>query len=339
MNPDVAPIVAGPLLGGTYEDSLRTRLALGQDLLSRDQNQSRQFEDIPGRKKLEIQLPSSVQAARDVIGNLLQDPAEVGPLDAKFPQENQDSLRKVPVPDGEIYLPFMFQDLRETGTAERFLYFRAFLKPGLAETFTPDWQVERYYGRVDQIPIYMGTLRSLSVAFDVVAWSPEDLPVMWQKLNKLQSMVYPFYNKGGFYKAGPIVRMRIGDLFAGADNKGLPGYITSLDWSYADGIWNIQDDFRVPRKVSVSLGYTVLHDGNPGTYPLKAADPSTIDFNKDVNGPTDSTQGSTFGAGKITEQDGQMKIKVSPSEIRKIFETVRNTSAQPGPPPNVPGTV
>jgi hypothetical protein len=243
-------------------------------------------------------------------------------------EENLNTTEAI-IPEEELYLPFMFQDLRNV--EDQFLYFRAFLKPGLAETFTPDWQIDRYYGRVDQIPVYMGTIRTLSLAFDVVAWSPADLPVMWRKLNKLQSMVYPFYNKGGFLKAGPITRMRIGDLFAAhaTDDKGgvgLPGYITTMDWAYDDGIWNIKTDFKVPRKVSISLGFTVLHDGNPGTYPFKAGSPDPIDFNAGFdNESTDDTQLATFGAGKITTKEGDKpKIKISPSEIRKIFETVRN---------------
>jgi hypothetical protein len=224
------------------------------------------------------------------------------------------------------YMPFSFQDLRDTGNAGApFLYFRAFLKPGMSETFTPDWQAERYYGRVDQVPIYMGTMRAINLAFDVVAWGPEDLPVMWRKLEKLQSMVYPFYNKGGFYKSGPIIRMRVGDLFAAENKRGLPGYITSMDWSYEDGIWNLKEDFKVPRFVTVSLGFTVLHDGNPGTYPFaESEEGSQISFGEDVNEQPQSTEGFTFGAGKVISDSGNTKIKVSSAEIRRIFATVKN---------------
>lgn len=261
-----------------------------------------------------VDAPGLVAAVTDVAFSPLDETE--GVLDATIEEEN-------------IYMPFMFQDLRDV--EDRFLYFRAFLKPGMAETFTPDWQVERYYGRVDQVPIYMGTLRTLALSFDVVAWSPKDLPVMWKKLQKLQSMVYPFYNKGGFLKSGPIIRMRIGDLFANQLNKGLPGYITSMDWSYDDGIWNMKTDFKVPRKVTVSLGFTVLHDGNPGTYPFKGSEatPQNIDFAADLNEQPKTTDGFTFGAGKIENKDGNVTIKVDTSEIRKIFEGVRNKSGEP----------
>ena len=167
-----------------------------------------------------------------------------------------------PIADAENYMPFMFEDLR-LKTPE-FLYFRAFIKSGLSENFAPEWTQTRYYGRVDQVPTYMGTTRTLSISFDVVAFSPKDLAVMWKKLKKLQSMVYPMYDTNGFMSAGPIVRIRLGDLIVSDSGRGLPGYITSMNYSYDNAIWEIEPKSKVPRNVSVSLSFTVLHDGNPG---------------------------------------------------------------------------
>ena len=232
--------------------------------------------------------------------------------------QEEGVLDKV-IEESDIYMPFMFQDLRDP--VDKFLYFRAFLKGTISETFTPDWQLERYYGRVDQIPIYQGTIRNLNFAFDVVAWSPKDLRVMYKKLQKLQSMVYPLYDTRGFLSSGPIIRVRIGDLIASKQGRGLPGFITSMDWSYDDGIWNIEDKFKVPRKVLVSIGLTVLHDGNPGVYPLK----SRTERMGDEENTTTTTDGTIFGSGRFDSLDnGQTtEIKVSEAEIRRIFETVK----------------
>jgi hypothetical protein len=142
------------------------------------------------------------------------------------------------------------------------------------------------------------------LSFDVVAWSPKDLPVMYKKLQKLQSMVYPLYDEEGFLKSGPIIRMRIGDLICGKNNKGLPGFITSMDFSYDESVWNIQKDFKSPRKVTVSLGYTVLHEANPGLYPQ----------GEDIK----------FGVAQVVKDNDKFKLdKFSTSEIRKIFGTAR----------------
>lgn len=232
-------------------------------------------------------------------------------------QENAQGLVEPAndIPDSQNYMPFHFQDLRKD--IDQFLYFRAFLKPGLAETFTTDWQVDRYYGRVDQVAIYKGTTRTINLGFDIVAWDPSQLPLMWKKIQKLQSMTYPTYDIRGFLQAGPIIRMRIGDLFSAGKfmdgsitvKKGLPGRIISMDLSYDDGIWDLKEDFKVPRKVSVTLAYEVIHDGNPGIYPQAAGGEEGV---------------PAFGVGANTNiggAPGEEDFQAVPERIRGVYQS------------------
>ena len=251
-------------------------------------------------------------------------------LDVAFAGTNNDNADGViqgfkgqtmpPLSEGEVYLPFMFEDLRYD--TPQYLYFRAFIKSGLSEMFSPEWQASRYFGRVDQVPVYMGTNRTLNVSFDVVAWSPSDLNVMWKKLQKLQSMVYPMYDALGFMSRGPIVRMRIGDLICNSQNRGLPGYITSMNWAYDDGIWNMTEDSKVPRKVSVSISFTVLHEGNPGIYPY-SKDTITKGISKNAgssNTPSTPPE-NVFGAGILNTDanSGDVNVAVAQADVRKVF--------------------
>jgi hypothetical protein len=227
-------------------------------------------------------------------------------LNARFYGQSIDEKQgtfEAPLNEDETYFPFMFQDLRDN--PPKFLYFRAFLKEGLTENFTPEWQQERYYGRVDPVPIYMGTIRTVNLGFDVVAWTPADLPVMWKKLHKLQSMVYPAFDQTGFLKAGPIIRMRIGDLISTGEGKGLPGYITSLNFAFDDGIWNLQEKWKIPRKVSVTLSYTALHENSPGL-----SNPSTIP-------EIDATK---FGG--VVYDDSDQAFISKETDVRGIMKTV-----------------
>jgi hypothetical protein len=219
------------------------------------------------------------------------------------------------IDEDKNYMPFMFEDLRMD--PPQYLYFRAFLKSGLSEMFSPEWQITRYFGRVDQVPVYMGTNRTLNVSFDVVSWSPKDLNVMYKKLKKLQAMVYPMYDTQGFMSRGPIVRMRIGDLIANSSGRGLPGYITSMNWAYDDGIWNIEPGSKVPRKMSVSISFTVLHEGNPGIYPYEK---NTFDIVANTN-TAGNTPENVFGVGKVTADANANTVstEVNAGDIRKIF--------------------
>jgi hypothetical protein len=223
--------------------------------------------------------------------------------DAYFdPLDEQNGFLQTPIADSQNYMPFSFFDLREPG-AGKFLYFRAYLKAGFNETFTPEWNEERFFGRVDQIPTYVGTTRTINLAFDMVVWGPRDLPVIYNKLQRLQSMVYPMYDSSGFFLAGPIIRVRVGDLIAGANGVGLPGYITSLDMSYDETVWQIDKDLKVPMKITISISYTVLHEANPGLY--KSPDTGQLRFGTASPDP-----------------DTKQITTISAPNIRKIFGSV-----------------
>lgn len=272
-----------------------------------------------------IAKPSFAQDRGFKNASLVDSPGigNVGVVEASFQNDRneEDSLTQgLPIDDADIYMPFMFEDLREPNEQKRFLYFRAFLKEDISETFTPEWNVERYYGRVDATPVYRGTNRSVSLSFDVAAFQPKDLEIIYRKLYKLQSLVYPSYDKRGFMQSGPMIRMRVGDLFAAEGRRGLPGYIDSMDWSFPDGLWEIEESFKVPRLVTVNLVFNVIHDGNPGIYPHENYE---IDVNGEVIGAPSGER--TFGSGKFTTQaGGDTKVQVSIGDIRKIFSTVKN---------------
>lgn len=165
--------------------------------------------------------------------------------------------------DDDAYVPLVFTDLRSVdGRHFRSVYFRPFIK-SLSESFAPQWSMHQYWGRVDPMATYQGTNRQVQLSFKLVAFSPEDLKILYQKLGWLTSMVYPQYS-GGSYFRGPVVRMRVGDLINAVGrrdgNRGLPGVITQLDVNYDDTVWELDADQKVPKYIEVSLGFHVLHE-------------------------------------------------------------------------------
>ena len=121
------------------------------------------------------------------------------------------------------YMPFYFHDLR----TNEILSFHAFLT-SLDDSFSVNWDSSNAYGRVDPVMIYNNTQRSITLAFHVVATSPEDFDAMWNKINKLVTLIYPQWSKGTMMAgengnftmpfsqiptASPLVRLRLGDLF------------------------------------------------------------------------------------------------------------------------------
>jgi len=163
--------------------------------------------------------------------------------------------------DDQVYVPVSFTDVRPFGNNDgkfRTVYFRPIIT-SLTEDFAPEWDKKTFYGRHDQVVTYMSTLRTIFLGLELHAFAPEDVKVMYQKLNWLASMVYPEYDSERLLKAGPVCRMRVGDVIK-SGQLGLPGVIDSLSFDYTDSIWELKKGSKVPRSIRVSISFHVLHD-------------------------------------------------------------------------------
>lgn len=164
--------------------------------------------------------------------------------------------------DDSVYVPLSFTDLRPIGDTFRTVYFRPLIT-GLAEDFMAEWNKGSYFGRVDPVASYQGTTRTITLSFKLVAFGPEDVKTIYQKIHWLGSMVYPEYDSNLMYKSGPVTRLRVGDVINGLGpegGRGLAGIIESLSFDYAEALWELKKGWKVPRNVDVSLTFTVLHD-------------------------------------------------------------------------------
>ena len=129
------------------------------------------------------------------------------------------------------YLPFYIQDLR----TNEIIGFHAFLS-SLTDEYTANYDASEGIGRMDPVKIYKNTTRRVGVSFVLAALDTLDFDSMWQKINKLTTLVYPQYTQGkvlsspsGDYifekpftqmiGASPMVRLRVGNLFASNYSK------------------------------------------------------------------------------------------------------------------------
>ena len=190
-----------------------------------------------------------------------------GIIPVKFKYDNEMGYQEYDdssLDEDEGYMPLSFTDLRTVGTENKTLFFRA-TNVQVSEELSPSWNKSNYFGRVDPVVSYQSTQRSFSLQFDIVAFSPTDLDTIFKKLHWLSSMVYPMYDSFLQYKSGPVIKLRLGNLLLGRSKsgiigKGLPGIIESLSFDYNEGLWELQENKKLPRQVKVSLNFLVLHD-------------------------------------------------------------------------------
>ncbi len=137
-----------------------------------------------------------------------------------------ETVEKIEAELDAEYVPFYFHDIR----TNEIVGFNAFLDT-LEDGYTISYDNEEAYGRVETVKTYKGTERNLTVSFNIVSTNKSDFDVMWWKINKLITMLYPQFSEGRQVKstinnsninfvqpfsqiatASPFIRLRIGDL-------------------------------------------------------------------------------------------------------------------------------
>ena len=118
--------------------------------------------------------------------------------------------------------------------SKTFVHFRSFFDGAITDNMSSTWDSYRYQGRGEEFFHYGGFSREISFSFVVPAQSKEELSVMYQKLNYLQSVMTPNYSNAG-YMRGNIVQITIGGYI-----YEMPGVILSLNYTMPqDSTWEI----------------------------------------------------------------------------------------------------
>lgn len=128
---------------------------------------------------------------------------------------------KMPAWATEDFVPLYFHDL----VNKKYIPFRSYIK-SLSDQSTAEWATTRYLGRADQVVVYTGFTRTMSVEFDVVAFSIDELHPMWQRINYMVGLTKPAkYTEDGFI-VPPMIKFNLGDIY-----RNQPVYIGSVDTS------------------------------------------------------------------------------------------------------------
>lgn len=150
-----------------------------------------------------------------------------------------------------------------------FIHFRAFFNGGITDNMGATWNSFKYQGRGEDFFQYGGFSRDVSFGFIVMAQSKEELSIMYQKLNYLQSTLTPNYSAAG-YMRGNIHQLTIGGYFYET-----PGVITSLNYTMPENsTWEIgindEGSFdptvkELTHRIEVQVNFKPIHRFIPET--------------------------------------------------------------------------
>lgn len=181
-------------------------------------------------------------------------------------------------PNSRDLIKFAFETIDNNNINNTYrTHFRAFLK-GFSDSNTADWEGKKYSGRGDSMYNYQGFERTVSFNFVVAAQSKQEMKVLWQKLNYLNSTIQPDYSPGNGFMRGNITRLTVGEYLYRT-----PGILKSLNFTIDDNYsWEIKMDepeggndndmMELPHAINVSVSFTPILHTLPRTI-------TTSDFN------------------------------------------------------------
>jgi hypothetical protein len=125
--------------------------------------------------------------------------------------------------------------------------FRAFIS-GLQQSASPQYKTYQYIGRIEKFVSYSTVERQVSFKLGILAFSKDELDIVWKRINYMTGLVYPYgYNKGILQPN--IVRMTIGNVY-----RDQPCYITSMNTSFTDltETWDIDKEVPISAMLSIT---------------------------------------------------------------------------------------
>lgn len=200
------------------DDSFERRTKEGPSSGAEVKTYGQRFYDNPLHlNKRKLPNYSGVPSGENPVDNPRKDPFNIrGVLDA----ENH-SLSAEPDFASEDFIPLYFHDL----VNKKYIPFRALIQ-GTTDQSDSKWSSTQYLGRADEVHVYTGFTRTLSIDFQVVALSVEELHPMWQRINYMVGLTHPAKYTEHDFIVPPFVRFNLGDIY-----RNQPVLITSVSTS------------------------------------------------------------------------------------------------------------
>ena len=172
-------------------------------------------------------------------------------------------------------MPFYFKDYRD----DTYIVFRGYIE-GLTENVSPTWSEEVYIGRSEPVYIYENGKRTIDFTLKLFAQTTLELDSIYGKLRRLTSLCYPEYemddnfgkrdsdgnfipDTGKVRMKPPLTSFRMGELY-GNNSRNLMGFINTISYNYPEASpWETESGKRVPKHISATIGFTVIHSGPP----------------------------------------------------------------------------
>lgn len=132
------------------------------------------------------------------------------------------------------------------------VHFRAFISE-LTENIETEFNEDRYVGRTERFVTYAGAKRSVSLKFNIVAFSEGELDNVWRRMNYLTGLAFPKGISQSGFMIPPLFKITVGAIY---ENQ--PAYVKSLDYTLIDENMTFDIDEEVPQRIEVQMKLQLL---------------------------------------------------------------------------------
>lgn len=161
------------------------------------------------------------------------------------------------------------------------IQFRAFISD-IQQSANPEYKVHQYIGRNEKFISYVSVQREVGFRLGVLAFSKDELGIVWKRINYLTGMVFPYsFNKGILQPN--IIRMTIGNMYVDQ-----PGYVTSLETNFKElaESWDIDRDKQIPISAMVNMRFALIEKATRvANSPFYGINENNPDFENSLNIP------------------------------------------------------
>lgn len=145
----------------------------------------------------------------------------------------------------------------------------------LSDSLTPEYTDIKYIGRPEAFPMYTGVSRRISFTFSVYVLDPSDINPIYNKLNKLIGLTYPYQ-----YTNTNIIQPNIIKLSIGKYVQDVPFFIRNLTYTSDDDLIH---QAGKPIGINITVEGTVLSgDSSPvGIFQVDVGNGESVDYATD----------------------------------------------------------
>lgn len=194
---------------------------------------------------------------------------------------------------------------------------------GMAESFTPSWDSNKFIGSPFNYYTYTGIERSVTFNLRIYSTNPAEHTSAWQKIEALARMVYPEID--GVIVQPPLLMFSMGNPMGGSMYKNRHCFIESLSYNIEDSTpWEISGGYQAPMIVDAAITVKFIQ-GVKNSKPLYDFAPgdSTTPVNKDGTTKNNTSDNSKKAGKSVKGGDTKDKANAPSYKTLPTLEPVK----------------